>query len=58
MSDDLSVIGQPFPKVDGLGKASGQAVYADDLHLPQMLCGRLLGSHRALIHISEPTRLG
>jgi len=43
---DLSVIGQPFAKVDGLGKASGQAVYADDLHLPQMLFGKLLGSHR------------
>ena len=41
-----SVIGRPLPKVDGLRKATGQAVYADDLDLPRMLYGKLLGSRR------------
>lgn len=43
---DAGVIGQPHAKVDGLAKSSGQTLYADDIHLPQMLYGRLLGSHR------------
>ena len=43
---DYSVIGQSLPRVDGLRKATGQAVYADDLHLPRMLYGKLLGSRR------------
>ena len=34
------------PKVDGLRKATGQTVYADDLNLPRMLYGKLLGSRR------------
>ena len=42
----FSVIGKPLPKLDGLRKATGQAVYADDLHLPRMLYGKLLGSRR------------
>ncbi len=41
-----SVIGKPLPKVDGLRKATGQAIYADDLELPRMLYGKLLGSRR------------
>jgi 4-hydroxybenzoyl-CoA reductase alpha subunit len=41
-----SVIGTPLAKVDGPRKASGQAVYADDLNLPRMLHGKLLGSRR------------
>jgi len=44
--DRYSVIGKPLPKVDGLRKASGQTVYADDLVLPRMLYGKLLGSRR------------
>jgi len=45
-SDLYSIIGKPIPKVDGLRKASGQAVYADDMVLPRMLFGKLLGSRR------------
>ncbi len=42
----LRVIGQPLAKVDGLRKATGQEVYADDILLPRMLYGKLLGSAR------------
>ncbi len=41
-----SVVGKALPKVDGLRKASGQTLYADDLVLPRMLYGKLLGSSR------------
>ncbi len=41
-----SIIGKPLPKLDGLRKATGQTIYADDLHLPRMLYGKLLGSRR------------
>lgn len=44
--DELTVVGKPLPKVDGLRKATGQALYADDLTLPRMLHGKLLGSRR------------
>ena len=44
--DRFSVIGKPLPKVDGLRKATGQTRYADDLSLPRMLHGKLLGSRR------------
>jgi len=48
MSDDrFSVIGHPVTKVDGMRKSSGQTIYADDLELPRMLYGKLLGSRRA-----------
>jgi 4-hydroxybenzoyl-CoA reductase alpha subunit len=40
----LEVIGTNAAKVDGLTKATGQEVYADDLALPQMLFGKMLGS--------------
>ena len=41
-----SVIGQSVPRVDGIRKATGQSVYADDFTLPRMLYGKLLGSRR------------
>jgi 4-hydroxybenzoyl-CoA reductase subunit alpha len=43
----FQVIGKPTPKVDGLAKATGQAVYADDLQLPGMLHGKTLRSPHA-----------
>ena len=46
MAEKLSVVGQPLPKVDGLGKTTGETLFADDMQLPQMLYGRLLCSHR------------
>jgi len=36
---DFKVIGKPVPRVDTLQKASGQALYTDDLKLPGMLHG-------------------
>jgi len=55
MSDEFSVIGKPLPKVDGMGKCTGQTKFADDLNLPRMLHGRLLRSvhaHARIRHIN------
>lgn len=46
MSDELTVVGTPAAKVDGVSKSTGQTVYADDVVLPRMLIGKMLGSHR------------
>jgi len=40
----LEVVGQPRRRVDGRGKATGQARFADDLVLPRMLHCKLLRS--------------
>ncbi len=40
----FSVIGTPLRKVDGLAKATGEAVYTDDLQLPGMLHAKTLRS--------------
>ncbi|NLG66205.1 MAG: hypothetical protein GX536_00665, partial [Actinobacteria bacterium] len=42
-----SLVGQNLPRVDGLDKATGAALYADDICLPGMLHGRLLRSPHA-----------
>ena len=42
--DELSVIGRPMRKVDGLAKSTGRARYTDDIALPGMLHGRILRS--------------
>ncbi|MDR7482601.1 MAG: molybdopterin-dependent oxidoreductase [Armatimonadota bacterium] len=47
MAHDFSIIGRPLPRVDGPAKAAGQTRFADDLHLPRMLYGRLLRSVHA-----------
>lgn len=39
------IIGRPWARVDGPGKATGETRYADDLFLPRMLYGKLLRSH-------------
>ena len=36
------MVGKPVPKVDGAGKVTGQAVYADDIDLPRMLHCKIL----------------
>jgi CO/xanthine dehydrogenase Mo-binding subunit len=38
----LNVVGQSVPRKDGIGKATGEARYADDLHFPGMLLGRTI----------------
>ena len=36
------IVGQRVPKLDALDKATGQAVYGHDVHLPGMLVGKIL----------------
>jgi 4-hydroxybenzoyl-CoA reductase alpha subunit len=43
-NDPLQVIGTPAAKVDGLTKSTGQEIYADDIDLPKMLYGKMLGA--------------
>ena len=45
--DGFKIVGQPLRKVDGLAKATGQAVYADDIALPGMLHAKTLRSTKA-----------
>lgn len=40
-------VGAPLPRLDARHKATGQAVYTDDMHLPGMLHGAVLGSPHA-----------
>jgi len=42
--EDFRVVGQAHRKVDGLAKATGQALYADDISLPGMLHAKTLRS--------------
>ena len=44
-----AVVGGTDPKIDAHAKATGQTVYADDIHLPRMLVGRLLRSPRSTL---------
>ncbi len=47
-------IGKPQPRIDGMGKATGEARYAGDLKLPRMLMGKLLCSphpHARILNI-------
>ncbi|MDO8691076.1 MAG: xanthine dehydrogenase family protein molybdopterin-binding subunit [Dehalococcoidia bacterium] len=41
-----AIVGRSIPKVDARQKATGEAIYAGDLHMPGMLCGMILGSTR------------
>lgn len=40
----LRVVGQPTPRVDGVARVTGQAIYTHDVQLPGMLIGRFLRS--------------
>lgn len=42
----LRIIGRPLRKVDGGEKVTGRTGYADDLRLPRMLYGKILGARR------------
>lgn len=51
---DLSVVGRRLPKIDAPDKATGRAIYTDDISLPNMLFGKLLLSpfpHAKIISI-------
>ena len=56
--DEFRVIGRAHRKVDGLAKATGQAIYADDIALPGMLHAKTLRSPHAhaLIKSIDTTR--
>ncbi|MGB5155870.1 hypothetical protein [Desulfobacterium sp. N47] len=41
---EYSVVGKPLHKVDSLEKATGKAIYTDDLKLSGMLTGKILRS--------------
>ena len=55
-------VGDPCVRIDGLAKATGQASYIDDLSLPGMLYGKMLGSPYAharikAVHLETARRL-
>ena len=41
---EFTIIGKPIPRVDGLIKTKGEALYTPDMSLPGMLYGKLLRS--------------
>lgn len=47
------MIGKRLPRIDAYAKATGQAVYADDMTLPRMLFGKLLRSTQAHARIAH-----
>ncbi|MBN1581136.1 MAG: xanthine dehydrogenase family protein molybdopterin-binding subunit [Anaerolineae bacterium] len=52
----LAVVGQPAPRVDGIARVTGQAVYTHDVQLPGMLTGKFLRSphpHARIVHIDS-----
>jgi len=52
--NDFDVVGKPMPRIDGVVKVTGTAIFADDLALPHMLHGKLLRSpyaHAKILHI-------
>ncbi|HEY6958697.1 MAG TPA: molybdopterin cofactor-binding domain-containing protein [Candidatus Limnocylindria bacterium] len=55
---ELSILGRRLPKTNSWAHLTGSARYADDIHLPRMLYGRLLRSTRphALIKRVDVTR--
>jgi CO/xanthine dehydrogenase Mo-binding subunit len=56
----FSVVGKPNRKVDGLAKATGEALYTDDLALPGMLHAKTLRSpvaHAKLLRIDATRAL-
>lgn len=44
MEEEYSVIGKGLPRVDTIAKTTGQARYAEDVFLPNMLWGKILRS--------------
>ncbi|MEL6907418.1 MAG: hypothetical protein AAFP22_18570, partial [Planctomycetota bacterium] len=45
--DDFKVVGKSHRKIDGVAKATGEAVYTDDIQLPGMLHAKTLRSPHA-----------
>lgn len=60
MKEQLSVVGKGVPKVDGVLKATGKAVYGADFSLPGMLHGKVLRSmvpHAKILNIDTSKAL-
>ena len=60
MKEKLSVVGKGVPKVDGILKATGKAVYGADFSLPGMLYGKVLRStvpHAKILNIDTSKAL-
>src|SRR5687767_10026961 len=58
--EDFSVVGKPHRKVDGLSKATGEALYTDDIVLPGMLHAKTLRSphpHAEIVRIDASRAL-
>ncbi len=52
--EEFSLVGKNIPRNDGRAKATGTAIYTDDIKLPGMLHGRILRSpfpHARIAHI-------
>jgi 4-hydroxybenzoyl-CoA reductase alpha subunit len=52
--EEYSIIGKPFPRVDARAKVTGEAKYAADIEMPDMLWGALKRSpyaHARILHI-------
>ncbi len=47
MDDSLKVVGKRLPGVDAFAKVTGRAEYCTNIHLPQMLVGKVLRSPHA-----------
>ena len=46
-NEELAIVGQPTPRIDGAARASGEARYTYDVQLPGMLWARLVRSPHA-----------
>jgi len=60
MKEELRVVGKGVPKVDGILKATGKAVYGADFSLPGMLHGKILRStvpHARILNIDTSKAL-
>ncbi|MDO8688612.1 MAG: xanthine dehydrogenase family protein molybdopterin-binding subunit [Dehalococcoidia bacterium] len=61
MTEEYSVVGKRFPRLDGPVKVTGQASFAGDLELPRMLEGKILRSpfpHARIVRIDTSRALG
>ncbi len=53
---EYSLVGKSVPRIDGVVKVTGSAIYADDLMLPGMLYGKILRSpyaHAKILNIDN-----
>src|SRR5207237_10566409 len=54
----MPVVGESVPRKDGIGKATGKALYADDLVFPGMIHGRTIRSTTARGRLKSVTVKG